>query len=257
MPLLPFRQIRLNAFAIWALLIASGPALSDTLCAKSPFDTPPEIAEVMNTVSVAITGFDGLQTTLETSVSEICISDHLLKTRGYFEPATNRIVVASDLPKGLLQAVMVHELRHAEQNEQGVCPSLSLGMKDYAQAVFAIEADASVTTLVAAARLREAGDQVMWDALANWPMQADIARVFNETMIQTNDLAQAAHDAFEAWFTDDRRIDAYYVSSCSDYLEQTELQHLLPQYGRIEAKFLSQLCTLPDGTRYRCAIPAK
>jgi hypothetical protein len=239
-----------------ALMLLSGPAQSGTVCAASPFQDPPEISDMVARTTHAVDGFESLTRTLSDTIQEICISDQLYNARGYFEPDTRRIVLASGMPEALALAVMVHELRHAEQFELGLCPSLSLGMKDYAQGVFAMEADASVTNLVVAAHLRDNGEPEMWIALSRWPMQADIARVFDTTLRKTGDVSQAAHSAFDAWFADDTRTNAYYVASCLDYLEETEREHLLPQYDRIPKDFLTRLCTLPDGKSYDCALSA-
>lgn len=251
---MPFSR-RLPITTCCALLVAAVPAKSETTCGSPPFDEPHAIAAIVSELKPAVSGFNGLFDTLTNTVHEICVTDTLVVARGYFEPDTRSIVIAQGLPRGLLQAVLVHELRHAEQYSQGLCPSLSLGMKDYAQAVFAMEADASVTNLVVAMHLRETGDSAMWDALAKWPMQADIADAFVETLTRTGDLPQAAHVAFDTWFANDRRTHTYYVSSCMDYLDQTEKQHLLPQYDRIAPDYLGLLCMLPDGAQYTCNVP--
>lgn len=247
----------LRALIVSSLLLQAAAARAAMTCAAPPFDDDPRIASVVERTLDAIRGFDGLEATLNATLGGICISDHLHVARGYFEPDTRRIVLAPELEGGLLQAVMVHELRHAEQYAQGLCPSLSLGMKDYAQAVFAMEADASVTNLVVASRLKADGDPAMWTALENWPMQSDIAEVFAATLAEDGDLALAAHAAFDAWFDGEVRTHAYYVASCLDYLDQTEKAHLLPQYDRVAPDFLTRLCTLPDGTRYACDLPGE
>ncbi|WP_218588602.1 DUF6782 family putative metallopeptidase [Marivita hallyeonensis] len=228
---------------------------AETVCADPPFDSPEPIARVVEATSEAISGFAGLEMTLSSAIREICIADKLHAARGYFEPEARRIVLAPDLEGGLPEAVMVHELRHAEQYALGLCPSLSLAMRDYAQAIFAMEADASVASLVVAARLKESGNDSMWEAISRWPMQSDVAAAFETRLEETDSLSQAAQAGFDAWFANEQRTDVYYVSSCLDYLDRTEEAHLLPQYDRVAPEFLDQLCTLPDGTPYQCALP--
>jgi len=87
-------------------------------------------------------------------------------------------------------AVAVHELRHVEQFDVGTCPSLDLSMMEHIRAVFAMEADASVRSLVVAAGLREQGRPAMCDALANWPMQADLATRFDTILNETSDVGR-------------------------------------------------------------------
>lgn len=245
----------LRALIVCCLLLQGAPVRAEMTCAAPPFDQDTRIAAIVERTSETVRGFDGLEATLNTTLGGICISDRLHVARGYFEPDTRRIVLAPELEGGLLQAVMVHELRHAEQYTLGLCPTLSLGMKDYAQAVFAMEADATVTNLVVASHLKAEGDPAMWMALENWPMQSDIVDVFAASLEETGNLSLAAHAAFDAWFDGEVRTHAYYVASCLDYLDQTEKAHLLPQYDRVAPDFLTRLCTLPDGTGYACNLP--
>src|SRR6056297_320975 len=79
------------------------------------------------------------------------------------------------------------------------CPSLGLdlSMKKHVRAAFAMEADASVTSLVVAAGLREQGRAAMWNASANWPMQADLAARFDTILNKTADVVRAASAAIQ------------------------------------------------------------
>jgi len=135
-----------------------------------------------------------------------------------------------------------------------MCPSMDLAMRDYATAVFAMEADSSVTSLVVAWALRDAGDTAMWDALAGWSMQSDIAIAF-ETGFARGGIAAAASDAFMQWFERPDRRDAYYVASCMDYLDKMEAEGRLPRYDVLEPAYFSALCILPDGASYDCRQP--
>ena len=128
-------------------------------------------------------------------------------------------------------------------------------MRDYAEAIFAMEADASVAGLVVADFLRHQGQPQMWQALETWPMQADITAVYADALRNGQDLAQAASVAFDAWYADPERRRAYYVSACLDYLDRFEDDHLLPRYESLDPAFYRALCRLPDGTAYPCTPP--
>ena len=184
---------------------------------------------------------------------ELCLAKDLIVERGYYEVMTNRVVIQAGLSPGLAQAVYVHELRHLHQNELGICPTVELAMGDYAQAVLAMEADASVVSLVTAWRLRTAGIPFMWEALANWPMQQDLVAVFKEVIVESGDPALAASGAFEQWYKSKDRRQAYYISVCSDYLDRLEEAHLMQRYNTLSPQFFVDLCILPDGTRYSCS----
>ncbi|WGW05412.1 DUF6782 family putative metallopeptidase [Tropicibacter oceani] len=226
-------------------------------CAPPPFDDLPELQGTLTALAPAMQAFPTLQTALETRVREICISSQLRDAQGYFEPETRRLVLSDGLSPGLQQAVLIHELRHAQQFGMGSCPSLDLAMTDYAQAVFAMEADASVASLVVARYLLDNGQPRMWEALIAWPLQGDIAQVFQQAWTRHADLGAAAAQAFDAWFDNPARLQTYYVASCMDYLDQTERDHLLPQYQHLSPAFYDQLCRLPDGRAYACAAPEK
>ena len=117
--------------------------------------------------------------------------------------------------------------------------------------------DASVTSLVLADWARARSDPTLWDALEDWPMQADIAVVFDAARASGATLADAASAAFDAWYGNEARRDAYYVAACLDYLDEAERSHRLPRYEALSESFYAQLCRLPDGSRYPCAGPAE
>jgi hypothetical protein len=222
-------------------------------CAAPPFDTLPELRQVVAALAPAFAEFTPLADTLAGQVTEICVADPLIGARGYFEPETGRLMLATGLPPGLAQAVLVHELRHVQQFELGACPAPGLSMQDHAQAVFAMEADASVTSLVVADYLRSRNQPEMWQALADWPMQADIAAAYDAARVDGIDAAAAA--AFTAWYEGEDRRRSYYAAVCLDYLDRQERLHRLPAYGALSDTFFTRLCKLPDGRSYTCRAP--
>lgn len=199
--------------------------------------------------------FPDLRQSLSETVQQICLAAPPFGAQGYFEPDTGRIVLSTALGPGLLQAVFFHEVRHAHQFATGSCPARNLSMQAHADAVMAMEADASVASLVIADALRALGETGMWQALATWPMQADIATAYDTELNASGEVSTAAAAAFDAWFTRPDRIELYYIASCLDYLDQQDRDHRLPRYESLDPGFYADLCILPTGGRYPCADP--
>lgn len=212
------------------------------------------LADLMRNLRGVLKDFPSLLTTLETQHPKVCLSDTLVSEKAYYDVENNRIVLAEGMSPGLVLAVLVHELRHVDQVTRGVCPSQNLAMKQYAKGVFAMEADASVIALLVAWNHKEEGEPALWQALASWPMAADIAARFEVVMTQTQgDVAAAAAAGFEQWYASDQRRDRYYVASCSAYLDYQDKTHLLPGYLQLSGDYFARLCVLPDGKSYACA----
>lgn len=238
----------------FATVPAAPQARADTpVCDTPPYESVPEVAGIVATLAPALDRFPRLAATLENDIAEICVSAGMVGAHGWFEPDTGRVTLAHGLAPGAAQAVLVHELRHVQQHVTGACPAPDLAMKEHARLVMAMEADASVTALVVAAALREAGEPAMWRALLAWPFQADLARTFDAELEAGSDLAGAASRAFAAWYDNGERRQAYYVSACLDYLDRSERLHLLDRNGNLPDAFFEQFCRLPDGRSYDCA----
>ncbi|MDA7428093.1 hypothetical protein PGB28_06465 [Primorskyibacter aestuariivivens] len=250
-------DLNLGALACALSVVFAAPAMGETGmdCAAAPFSEPKDLKELITALEPVFRGFPTLNAGLTSDISEICLLHGPSEAQGYFEPDTRRIVLRAGQPVGLAQAILVHELRHAAQYATGICPGTDLAMADYAEAIFAMEADASVAGLVVADFMRNTGHDEMWQALAGWPMQADIAIAYDTALRDTGDIAQAASTAFDAWYEDPIRRQTYYVSACLDYLDQLERDHLLPRYESLGPSFYSSLCRLPDGTSYDCNRP--
>jgi hypothetical protein len=245
----------LMAGAIFLALSASS-SWATIACGQYPFENSAALSNIHAALSKAIAPFPQLADTLNSDL-EMCLSDTMLAERGYYEPESHRIVLANDMTPGLTLAVAVHELRHVQQFGIGSCPSLDLSMKQYAQAVFAMEADASVTSLVVATYQRKQGDPAMWNALATWPMQADLAARFDATLSETSDIAAAASAAFSEWYESEERKQSYYFAACSNFLDQIDREHRLLQYNSLSDAYYADLCRLPDGSPYACESPAQ
>jgi hypothetical protein len=196
-----------------------------------------------------------LSETLAMRSPELCHASQLDGAHGYFDMDRNRIYISPALPKAMQLAVFVHETRHLHQIETGLCPSDALSMTEYAQAVFALEADASAISIMIAWDLKEQGDPTLWDALASWETQSDIASRFAGEMNASGDPGAAVSAAFDQWYASDTRRSRYYLSTCSEYLDRQDRTHAIPRYLHLPAAFYAELCKLPDGEDYPCAAP--
>lgn len=240
-----------------ALILAVLPAAvqAQLLDCAPPTDALAKLPAVATAVTLLDKIFPDIAAALGDSVAEVCLTDPPFGALGYFDADARRIVLAEGLSDGLQQAVFFHELRHARQFDFGACPTPKLSMHDYAEAIFLMEADASVTTVLIADALRDLGDPRMWHALAAWPMQADILSAFEASRTSGSGLPDAAAAAFAAWYSYEPRREAYYVGACSDYLDWLDRENLIPHYGTLEDDFFDAFCVLPDGTPYPCARP--
>ena len=246
---------------VFLLALASAPerSMAETLtCLAAPYQSAETtgqipIVSLMARLRAALADFPALVTALESRGPAVCLSVGMIDARAFFEPDSNRIVLASGMEPGLELAVLVHEIRHLYQFQYGVCPSGNLAMREYARAVFAMEADANVVALLVAWKLRSAGDPQMWRALAEWPMTADIAARFAGILGTTGDVSAAAAAAFDQWYASDGRREIYYIAACGDYLDQSDRTHLFPGYRMLPDDFLTRLCRMPDGSTYPCA----
>ena len=232
----------------------ASPIMADITCGKAPFGNDQRLTSIYKTLQQTTQEFAGLNDVLENKVS-LCISETLRDAVGYLEPDSHRIVFAAGLSTGMIQAVGIHELRHAQQYVEGLCPTMNLSMKEFAEGVFAMEADASVTSLFLATHLRNQDAPEMWNALAGWPMQHDIAAAFDRVLNSTSDVKQAASDAFSQWYRNPSRVTAYYTGACMDYLDRLDRAKLVPRYDSLAGGFYDALCYLPNGEDYPCAKP--
>lgn len=252
-------QALLAALVLLTLGATAQPAAAAPVtCLEPPYQEAEtagerELVSLVSELRAALSEFPVLLALVDSRQPRFCLSDELRTARAFYEPETNRIVLASGLETGLALAVLAHEMRHVYQFEYGVCPSHDLAMRDYARAVFAMEADANVVSLLVAWHLRSGGDPRMWTALAVWPMTADIAARFEGAMTATQDIPAAAAAAFDQWYASGTRREKYYIAACSDYLDQIDRTHALPDYGALPGDFLDRLCLMPDGSTYPCA----
>lgn len=236
-------------------------AHADETCVAMPFTAGPttveetELSQLYRDGMRALKHAPTLSETLSVRSPELCHASQLDGAHGYFDVDRNRIYISAALPKAMRLAVFVHEVRHLHQIEIGVCPSDALAMREYAQAVFALEADASAISIMIAWDLKEQGDPTLWDALSSWETQSDIASRFAEEMTASGDLGAAVSAAFDQWYASESRRSRYYLSTCSEYLDRQDRTHAIPRYLHIPTDFYAELCKLPDGEEYPCSAP--
>ncbi|WP_371059978.1 DUF6782 family putative metallopeptidase [Rhodosalinus sp. 5P4] len=251
----------LVAASLWALPVFAQPDGFGGQCLAAPHDAPvtareQEVADLVDSLRPALARFESLARALAEGAPEICLVDALLDAQGYLGVEENRIVLRAALAPPMRQAVLIHELRHLHQARTGACPGPALSMGETARATLSLEADATAVTLHVAWALRAEGAPAVWDALAAWPGQQDIAAAFAGAMAETSDPVRAAARAFAQWYVSDWRRETYRIAACADYLDRQDRSHALPAYGALPQGFLSALCTLPDGRAYPCTPPA-
>lgn len=245
----------------WASPPLATEAVPQPACLRP--DTPPAsadaaaLAALLDRIEALEPQPDLLIAAWKSSGAELCLTDQPMEARGYYEPRSNRIVLRRDLPEGARAAILLHELRHIEQLSRGFCPSPGLDMREAARLVFAMEADAQAIATLYAWQLRQAGDSAAWNALEEIEHYADITARFATAMAEQGDIGIATAYAFDQWYQDDWRTEAYYVSSCSDHLERLEEEKRLPGYGTLPEGFFAQFCRLPSGRPYDCGIAGR
>ena len=251
------RQRALATATTLALALAALPAVAETVCAGHPYTDPPDpaLSALIDRAAPILARYPSLSGALASLRPDLCLSDTPSEAMGYYEPATNRVVLDAGLGPDLSLVILLHELRHVEQHARGLCPDLSLAMSAYARATWALEADATTITLIATWDLRQSGDPGPWAALEALPRYRGVSEVFATEMQATADLARAGEAAFAGWYGNAERREAYYIAGCSAYLDAQDRTHALPQYGAIDPAFFTDLCVLPDGTRFGCAEP--
>jgi hypothetical protein len=223
------------------------------MTAKSPGQM--RLVELFSRVKPTLERFPSLADAIEETAPRICFSTSMDTAHAFVDADRNRIVIDPGLKADMQLGVLLHEIRHVEQLSRGSCPSDELAMKEYGQATLALEADASAISLLVAWSMKEAGDGGAWDALASWPTQSDIAAAFAAEMEKSRDLQTATAAAFDQWYASGDRVERYYLTACSGYLDRQDASHALPQYQLVPDGFLAGLCKLPDGTDYPCALP--
>ncbi|SDJ58045.1 DUF6782 family putative metallopeptidase [Aliiruegeria lutimaris] len=250
------------AMASCAMLAAQGANGQEVECLSYPYDQAESvrdsrIRELLLWLRVSVDQSSDLLRALDTVRPEICLADYVFGAEGFFDVYDGKIVIDGTLSKGMMQAVLIHELRHIHQVRIGVCPGPMLSMHETARVTLAMEADASAVSLQLAWDLKQSGNPDTWNALAAWPTHSDIADAFEKEMDASENVARATAQAFAQWYISDWRREEYYLAACSDYLDIQDATHALPKYGLASPEMFDRICTLPTGENYNCVIPTE
>lgn len=241
--------------ALVATLLAISTARAE-ICLDHPYAAQGDpLAADMASVRRALSEFPSLIDALDTARPRICATEAPSVALGTFGADQNEITVDATLPGPKRIAVLIHEIRHLEQNLRGICPAATLTMRDNARAMFALEADAMAVAHLVAWSSLEQGEPGIFEALTTAPETGDIARAFEAAIRETNDAAAATAAAFDAWYASDSRRERYYVSTCMAYLDRLESENSFAGTAPLSADFLSHICSLPDQTSYPCVEP--
>lgn len=253
--------MRRLAACLIALLAGSAQAqaIENAACLKPPYraaENPAQraILGLVTDLRAGLTGFPSLSETLEGGGVPICLSDRIAGASGYFAPENAIVVLDASLSPAMQEVVLLHELRHLDQTVRSACPDPSLSRESYAQAVMAMEADASAITALVTWTWREAGRTGPWEAFAAWPSRSDIAARLDAEMSAGAPNEHAVAAAFRQWYANPERRDSYWRSACSAYLDRQDQDHALPKYGRLAPAFWADLCEMPDGREYACDV---
>lgn len=260
---IPNRLLRIAASCM--LAFSPAPALSQAdfeglTCLRAPFTSAKTLEEqTIHSLVVwlrsALVDFESLIELVDDPALEICLGERLFGVQGYFEVDSRRVVLRAELEPGLLRAVAIHELRHAQQDSMGICLDPGLSMQSSARLVMAMEADASAIGAGIAWVLRQAGEPAVWDALADWPGQSDIVQAFEDEIGQSGDFARATAMAFAQWYETEDLRDVYYRAACSAYLDRQDQTHAIAGYDAVDDAAFRTLCRLPNGDAYGCEEP--
>lgn len=242
------------ALAVFVGAAAAQP--DDPVCLGSANQGNPDargpVQELMGDMEPVFRSFPQYRDLISDQAVDICLSASLRDAHGYFSPDQNRIVLQSDLPRPMRVAILIHELRHLQQYATGSCPTDSLAMTEVGRATLALEADASAISLFVAKAMSDAGHPEIWDALSNWPTQADIAAAFAEELARSDDARLATTAAFAQWYESAWRRENYYRAACGAYLDRQDITKALPRYDEVSGSFFEGLCRMPDGSPYEC-----
>ena len=220
-------------------------------------DAQHKLAALLDRMQPVFDGFPSLAEAWDSAAPPLCIEDRGIAARGYLETTSPRIVLRDGLPPGAQALILVHELRHLEQWTRGICLQNGLTMEATARAAFVLEADAAAVTALIAWAEAEAGRDDLWTALQGMPLFADIGATFADRMTAGASVAEATAAAFDAWYADDNRREAYYRAVCSDYLDRLDASKRLAGTAELPKDYLDGVCRLPSGGGYSCAEPEK
>ncbi|MDX5400979.1 MAG: hypothetical protein LPJ93_01145 [Rhodobacterales bacterium] len=246
--------IRLAVAALLAL--AGGAAQASETCLAAPYTGGSgEVADLAMRLTDALSPHPSLAKALMAQAPDLCLDDTIYEEQGYFEPRANRIVLRAGLDPDLQLAILIHEVRHLDQFDRGVCPSTALILSEYLRGRLALEADAAAIGVYVAWTLKENGTPGPLERLRSWPTHEDLVARFTDEMTASGDEVAATAATFAQWFENSDRQAMYAFAICSNYLDALDRQKVEPGNQTLPDDLAAQICLLPDGRRYDCVLP--
>ena len=182
----------------------------------------------------------------------ICLDDIIWDERGFFDFDLNFIVLKNSLTFPEKVLILVHELRHLDQYSRGFCPSTQFDIREHVRLTYALEADAQAITTLSAWNMKENGYTAPWTALKGFVNYNDILDSFSISFLESQNLSTATNAAFAQWYHSSWRMESYYVSACTSYLDDLDRSKMIQSYEKLPDSFFESLCSLPDGSNYEC-----
>jgi hypothetical protein len=187
---------------------------------------------------------------LEEQGTAICLNDNPKSWPAAYGDTTNILTVKARLDPSWQLYYALSEARHAVQQRQGLQGSVNTTIEESTRIVFALEADATATTILAAWRLRESGDPTLWQHFERDTKYKDLANLFSRSMFRDKDEMTATRLVFDAWYGKAQRMEAAFVD-----VETRERNQILwpvnrPYFEKLPSNFFDRLGELGDGSNY-------
>lgn len=184
----------------------------------------------------------------------LCFDDRADETRGYYDFKYNVIAAREHLEFLEKLVVFVHEIRHVDHIIKGFTYSLDYAMEEIVRMIFAVEADVQATVTLFAWRMKDYECADIWDTLLEFERYADICETFKEEMLASGNELNATKAAFSQWYKSEWRVDGYFKSTCSVYLDLLDETKKIRKYSKLPEHYFDELCTLPSGKSYDCHL---
>ena len=207
-----------------------------------------KMIEVINEMSKSDAGRAILETAADNGY-ELKFDRELAKNGRYGEADPYEEVCVLNPKNTLAENVvtLAHELRHAYQftyEELDEAYYIEYDTKTMMLKERIMEADAESYGCLVAWELKEKGHDACWnDFAAEFP---EIAKPFEKTLTETDDLNQARTAAFKGWFDNDERRNSYdeTMLSCLSGIAPKDFKKKLKSISA--AKFVNAFCSDPE-----------
>jgi len=187
------------------------------------------------------------------------VPDPQLKTAGVFYPGENKIAINPSHSAADMATTLVHELRHAWQDQHEISEGPTLTPRDYILMVRATEADSEAISVLVGWELKQAGHgEVLAAHLES--SYGDISRKFLNEMAASGNLKMALRSAYDQWFAKHGRIDGYNSDGIrnmeerlDDHIDAMRAKEVFP----LSNSELHRLGEMPLGGNYLNTRPSR